>query len=142
MKTKGIGYFLGTIIFASGRLYSVTLHSRYLREVRQDEAQLLSSSFGLNLYNQLTFRETGATHLLSGDTSELHRSLDLVQDLVLLDDIVDILHETSSDSSGITGVGMEGLDDFLNGDGGVTGSPSVVVSRGTDECVAVESALS
>jgi hypothetical protein len=71
----------------------------------------------------------------------LHRSLDLIQDLVLLDDIVDILHEASSDSSGITGVGVKGLDDFLDGDGGVAGPPSVVVGRGADECVAVESGL-
>lgn len=77
------------------------------------------------------------THLLPGDTSKLHRSLDLIQNLVLLDDIVDILHETCGDSSGITGVGVESLDYFLDCHGSMAGSPSIVVGRSTDEGVAV-----
>jgi hypothetical protein len=76
------------------------------------------------------------THLFPGDTSESHRSLDLVQEFVLLDDIIYILHQPSGDSSGITSVGVESLDDFLDCYGGMAGSPGIVVGRGTDEGVA------
>jgi hypothetical protein len=70
--------------------------------------------------------EMGA-YLFPGDASESHGSLDLIQELVLLDDIVNILHEPSSDSSGITSVGVESLDYFLDGYGGMASSPGIVI---------------
>ena len=80
---------------------------------------------------------TSDTHLFPGDTSESHRSLNLIQELVLLDDIMYILHQSSGNSSGVTSVGVKGLDDFLDCYGGMTGSPSIVVGRGADQSVAI-----
>jgi len=79
---------------------------------------------------------TSDTHLFPGDTSESHRSLNLIQELVLLDDIMYILHQSSGNSSSVSGVGVEGLDDFLDCHGRMAGSPGIIVGRGTDQSVA------
>jgi hypothetical protein len=121
-------------------LFSIDILSRVwrnlVREVGEDERQLLPSSLWLDLIISSTQAMTASTHLLPGDTSESHRPLDLIQELVLLDNIVNILHQPSGDSSGITSVGVESLDDFLDCYGGMAGSPGIVVGRSTDQSVA------
>lgn len=82
-----------------------------------------------------------ATHISPGDTSESHRALNLVDLLTLGDDIVYVLEQTSSDSPGITGIGVKGLDNFLDGHWGFSDSPSVVIGRCTDQGVATWSAI-
>jgi hypothetical protein len=121
-------------------LFSIVILSRVwrslVREVRQDERQLLPSSLGLDLFIS-TFPSLKLwTHLFPGNTSESHRPLDLIQEFVLLNNIVNILHQSSGDSSGITSVGVESLDDFLDCYGGMAGSPGIIVGRSTDQSVA------
>ena len=55
---------------------------------------------------------------------------------------MNILQKTSSDGSSIAGVGVQGLDDFLDGDRGMTGPPSVKVGGSTDQGVAIVRKLS
>jgi hypothetical protein len=122
------------LLFSIGDLSRV--RRNLVLEVGKDERQLLPSSLGLDLLISTTRAMTASTHLLPGNTSESHRSLDLIQELVLLDNIVNILHQPSGDSSGITSVGVESLDDFLDCYGGMAGSPGIVVGRSTDQSVA------
>jgi hypothetical protein len=81
------------------------------------------------------------TYIATGDTGEPHAALDLVQDLPLSDHVVHVLQKPRRDGAGITGVGVEGLDDLLDGDRGVADAPGVVVGRSADEGVAATSAM-
>ena len=76
-------------------------------------------------------------HISTGDTGESHRSLNFVELCTLGDDLVNILEKTSSDGSGITGVGVEGLDDLLDRYRGLSDSPSIVIGGCTDQGVAI-----
>jgi len=82
------------------------------------------------------------THIGTGDAGESHASLDLIQLFALSDNVVNILQDTGGNGSSIAGVGVQGLDDFLDGDWGVAGSPGVEISRSADEGVAVMSGRS
>lgn len=75
------------------------------------------------------------THILPGDTGKLHRALDVGQGLAFDNNIVNILQDTSSNGTGVAGVGVEDLDDFLDSHGIVAGSPSVKVRGSADEGV-------
>lgn len=48
---------------------------------------------------------------------------------------MNILKDTSSNGTRVAGIGVKDLDDFLNGDGLVAGSPSVKVCGSADEGV-------
>jgi hypothetical protein len=77
-----------------------------------------------------------STYIGSGDASELHGPLDVGELLALGNEVVHVLKDTSGDGPRVSGVGVEGLDDLLDGDGGVAGSPGVKVGRSADERVA------
>jgi hypothetical protein len=53
---------------------------------------------------------------------------------------VHVLQKPRRDGAGVTGVGVEGLDDLFDGDGGVADAPGVVVGGSADEGVAGGSA--
>lgn len=90
-------------------------------EIRQNVRKLLPSGLWLDV--------------LPGDTGKLHGALDVGQDFAFGNNIVNILKDTSSNGAGVAGIGVKDLDDFLNGDGLVAGSPSVKVCGSADEGV-------
>jgi hypothetical protein len=49
---------------------------------------------------------------------------------------VDLLEDAGGDGARVARVGVEGLDDLLDGDGGLSDAPGVVVGRRADERVA------
>ena len=107
-----------------------------LFKVRQNVRELLPRLGRLDLDCQLASSVQVTTHIGTGDTGESHASLDLVQLLALGDDVMDVLQESSGDSTGVGSVGVQGLDDLLNGNGGVASPPGVKVGRGADKGVA------
>lgn len=76
-----------------------------------------------------------STHVRAGDAGKLHAAADLGE-LASLDVGSDLLEDTGGDGTRVAGVGVENLDDLLDGDGGLSDAPGVVVGRGTDEGVA------
>lgn len=51
--------------------------------------------------------------------------------------IVHSLQDARSDGTRVASVGVKGLDDFLDGNGGLSYAPRVIVGSGADEGVAI-----
>ena len=51
--------------------------------------------------------------------------------------VVHLLQDASSDGARVGGVGVQGLDDLFDGDGGFADTPGVIIGRGADEGVAI-----
>lgn len=107
----------------ANRLESTYLYNldNLIGEIRQDIRKLLPSRLWLDI--------------LPGDTGKLHGALDVSKGLAFDNSIVNILKDTSSNGTGLAGVCLEDLDDFLDSNRLVAGSPSVKVCGSADEGV-------
>ena len=110
-----------------------------LREVRQDKRELLPGLFGLHLdFRQLVSPISQRTYIPPGNASELHTPLNLVQELSFLNHIMYVLQDTSSDSSSVTSVGVQGLNHLFDRYWGMAGSPGIEVGGSTNKGIAGE----
>lgn len=76
------------------------------------------------------------THLALGDAGPLHAPLGSRQ-LASRNVVVHLLQDARSDGARVGGVGVQGLDDLFDGNGGFADTPGVVVGRSADEGVAI-----